>query len=389
LTRINKFLKGKGLRLGMISYRPELVLVHDRSWQDGATREILERLSGIETRTVQDADPRSYGKNTLILMHYPGSFLKRCQGAGAEVCCNYFTASYAWNCHLGCTYCILQSYLGQGAIQVCTNIEELLAEVKETLRQSPGYTFRIGTGELADSLALDHITCYSRQIVPFFASLPNGILELKTKSAQIGNLERLDHRGRTVVSWSVNSRRICQSEELKAPSLEERLSAAAQCQKWGYKLGFHFDPLVYYEGWEPEYRHAVREIFREVNPETIAWISLGALRFTPHLRELILKRYPESRLPYGEFVPGHHGKLRYFRPIREDMYRKIKSWIHDEAPKVFVYLCMESRIVWERSFGTAPCGAWDLGAQMDNLAGSVWSTEKRSNYAKELPQERR
>jgi spore photoproduct lyase len=351
----------------MISYQPELVLIHDQSWQDGATCEILRRLPGVETRTVQDVDPHSYGKNTLILMHYPGSCLKKCQGAGAEICCNYFIASYGWNCHLECTYCILQSYLGGGALQVCTNIAELLAEVEEVLHQCPECTFRIGTGELADSLALDHITHYSRQLVPFFASLPNGILELKTKSVQIANLKDLDHRGRTVVSWSVNSPRICRSEELKAPSLEERLAAAAQCQKWGYRLGFHFDPLIWYEEWEQEYRQVVRDIFRTINPGTVAWISLGALRFTPHLRGLIRQRYPESRLIHGEFVPGHHGKLRYFRPIREEMYRKMRSWIHEEAPQVFVYLCMESSLVWQRSFGNAPCGASSLGEQMDRL----------------------
>jgi spore photoproduct lyase len=351
----------------MVPYRPNLVLIQDQSWQDSITREILERLPGAETRTVHDVEPASYDSNTLILMRYPGRFLKNCQGSGAEVCCNYFIASYAWNCHLGCTYCILQSYLGNGALQICTNIDGLLTEIRQVLSQFPGRTFRIGTGELADSLALDHLTGYSRRIVPFFASSANGILELKTKSDQIANLEGLDHRGRTVVSWSVNSRRICQTEESKAPSLEERLAAANSCQKWGYRLGFHFDPLVYYEKWEPEYREVVREIFQAVNPGAIAWISLGALRFTPHLRDLIRKRHPESKVPYGEFVPGHHGKLRYFRPIREEMYRKMKSWIHAEAPRVFVYLCMESRIVWDRSFGSAPCEAADLGAQMDQL----------------------
>lgn len=354
----------------MIPYRPELVLIQSQSWQDSATHEILKRLPGIETRTIKEMDAGSYDKNTLILMRYPGKFLKSCQGAGAEICCNYYVASYAWNCHLECTYCVLQSYLNNDALLVCTNIEELLTDVKETLGRSPSRTFRIGTGELADSLALDHITCYSRRIVPFFATLPNGILELKTKSDQIANLQDLDHRGRTVVSWSMNSKRVCRTEERKAATLEERLAAALQCQKWGYRLGFHFDPLIYYEGWEAEYREAVKDIFSAVNPGSVAWISLGALRFTPHLRERIRKRFPQSRVPYGEFVPGHHGKLRYFRPIREEMYRKIHSWIHAKAPQVFVYLCMESRVVWEQSFGKGPHDASHLCEQMDKLGSS-------------------
>jgi spore photoproduct lyase len=354
----------------MNPYYPELILVQDQSWRDNGTPEILERLAGIETRTISNMDVSSYGKNTLVLVHYPGKFLKKCQGSGAEICCGYFVTSYAWNCHLDCTYCVLRSYLDSEALLICTNVEDLLAEVKETLEGSPERTFRIGTGELADSLALDHITCYSRRIVPFFATLKNGILELKTKSNQISNLNNLDHGGRTVVAWTMNSKRICQNEESQSATFEERLAAAKQCEKWGYKLGFHFDPIIYYEEWESEYRLAVKEIFGNVNPGSIAWISLGALRFTPHLRDLIRKRFPGSRIPYGEFVPGHHGKLRYFRPIREEIYRKMKSWIHTEAPKVFVYLCMESRIVWDRSFGKAPLDALDLSRQMDRLVVS-------------------
>ena len=293
-------------------------------------------------------------------MRYPGQFLKKCQGAGAEICCNYFIVSHTWNCHLECTYCILQSYLTQDALLVCTNIDELLEEVKTTLGQFPYRRYRIGTGELADSLALDHITAYSRKMIPFFAALPNGILELKTKSDQISNLKDLDHQNHTIVSWSMNAERVCREEERKAASFDERLAAAVQCKKWGYKLGFHFDPLIHYKGWESEYKEAVNKIFSEVNPDNVAWISLGSLRVTPHLQDAIRSRFPGSKLPYGEFVPGHHGKLRYFRPIREEMYRKMKSWIQEVAPQVLVYLCMESRLVWERSFGAYPRNLGEL-----------------------------
>ena len=184
----------------MIPYRPKLILVHDDSWQDIATHEILEKLPGVETRIIQDRDISKYYKDTLVLMRYPGKFLRHCQGSGAEICCNYFIVSYAWNCHLECSYCVLRSYLDSEALVICTNLDDLLSEVKETLQRFPNRTFRIGTGELADSLALDSITGYSRRIVPFFASLPNGILELKTKSDQISNLKDLDHGGRTVIS---------------------------------------------------------------------------------------------------------------------------------------------------------------------------------------------
>jgi len=364
--------------MGMIPYRPERILVQEDSWNDAHARDILSRLPGIPVRTIQQvdsiipelnsaSDPHARGKRTLILARHRGRFMKECPGSGAEICCNYFVVNYASNCHLECTYCILQSYLDNPALMVFTNLDQLMEEIRERLAQAPNRFFRIGTGEMADSLALDKITHCSRLLVPLFAALPNGVLELKTKSDQIENLRDLDHRGRTVVSWSLNSKRICRTEELKTATFEERLAAARQCQEWGYKIGFHFDPIMHYEGWEADYREAVQEVFQAVDPTRIAWVSLGALRFTPHLKEIVRQRFPKSKIPYGEFVPGHHGKLRYFRPIREELYSKMRAWIHQAAPEVFVYLCMENRASWERSLGTVPRDTDYLSSQMDSL----------------------
>jgi len=363
----------------MVPFIPERILVQEESRQDTVTSEILERLPGIEAEMIKTSELRdmesasgfgmlSGEKNTLLLMRYPGNFLKSCQGSGADMCCNYYTLGCIWNCHLECTYCVLQSYLSSRAIVVCTNFDDLLDEVREVLARSPERIYRIGTGELGDSLALDPLTGFSRKLVPFFAGLRNGYLELKTKSDCISNLEKLDHQGHTIVSWSVNSERVCLTEESASPSLNERLAAAFKCQKWGYKLGFHFDPIIYYEGWESEYHAAVREIFRNVNPDRIAWISLGALRFPPQLIDEVKRRFPESKIPYGEFVPAHHGKLRYFRPVREDIYRKMISWIRRDAPQVAVYLCMESGTVWKNSFGVQSCSAASLSRQLDEAA---------------------
>jgi spore photoproduct lyase len=364
----------------MVPFRPERIVVQEESWEDEATRAILERLPGIPVATITDvetllpelrsgSDFRAVAKRTLILARNRGSFMKECPGAGAEICCNYFVINYALNCHLECTYCVLQAFLNNPALTIYTNIDDMMREVGEKVSGSPERTFRVGTGETADSLALDDITRYSRKLVPLFRTLPNAVLELKTKSAQVGELETLDHGGHTIISWSLNPRRIIRSEELKTASLEERLDAARRCRQWGYRVGFHFDPLIYYQGWEEEYDGVVRELFRHVDPGGVCWISLGCLRFTHDLKQIVRDRFPKSRIPYGEFVPGNHGKLRYFRPIRDEMYARIRARIREHAPEVLVYLCMENRAVWQKSFGQAPQSSDELAARMDNTTG--------------------
>jgi spore photoproduct lyase len=339
---------------------------------------MIERLPGVPVVTVPAADGvlarmkhssdlLARGKRSMVLARHRGPFMNPCPGDGAEMCCNYMVVNFASNCPMDCTYCVLQSFIENPAVVVFTNIDDLIVEVGGTLSGSPQRVFRIGAGDLSDSLALDHITHYSRRLVPLFARSRNGILELKTKSDNIANLAGLDHGGRTVVSWSVNSKRVIESEELKTATLGQRIAAAQQCQEWGYRLGFHFDPLIRYTGWEADYEEAVKEIFLTVDPAAVAWISLGALRFTTGLREAVQSRFPKSRITCGEFVPGNHGKWRYFRPIREEMFAWLVSCIRRYAPGVFIYLCMENRAAWQRGMDLVPQDALALSNLMDVL----------------------
>ena len=64
------------------------------------------------------------------------------------------------------------------------NVEDLLGELEEVFTQYPDRNFRVGTGELTDSLALDAIVPYTAYLLPFFNQQSNAVLELKTKSDQ-------------------------------------------------------------------------------------------------------------------------------------------------------------------------------------------------------------
>ena len=251
-----------------------------------------------------------------------------------------------------------------------TNTNEMFKELDEVLNQHPKTLYRIGTGEYTDSLILDHLTSFTQIVVPYFASQNNAFLELKTKSDIIENLEGLEHKGRTIVSWSLNAEPIIRSEEKNSCSLDDRLKAAYQCQRWGYKVGFHFDPLIYYPGWEDDYKKVVEKLLRTINPASLCWISLGCFRFIPKLKPIIKKRYPESRILYQEFIRGLDGKMRYFKPIRIEMYTKMAEWIKSYDSKMFIYLCMEGTEVWEKSLGLAPLSNQDLNSWLNNQCTS-------------------
>ncbi|MGA1863690.1 MAG: SPL family radical SAM protein [bacterium] len=290
---------------------------------------------------------------TLVLTRNKGKFLKPCPGTKEYLCCQYRFLNVGLNCPIECTYCILQVYLNTSALVIFVNHEDMFTELESEIRQDSSL-IRIGTGELTDSLALDPLTGLNPLLIDFFSRQRQGFLELKTKSDHIEHLLELDHHGQTIISWSLNPQLIIDEEEGLAAPLEARVKAAKKCQERGYKIGFHFDPIILYKGWETEYESVIDMLFSEISPGSITWISLGCFRFIPPLKKIIRKKYPKSPIIYDEFIPGMDKKMRYPQPVRIKIYSALSRWIRKRAPEAFIYLCMESPEVWQEAIGETP-----------------------------------
>ena len=83
---------------------------------------------------------------------------------------------------------------------------------------------------------------------------------------------------------------------------------------------------------------------------------------------IIRARFPGSRLPLEELVPGLDGKLRYFLPLRVEMYRFVAAELRRAAPGAALYLCMESPQVWRSSLGVSPRSSSDVAHLLDEAA---------------------
>lgn len=311
-------------------------------------------------------DPVQKGKETLFLTRNRGAFLKECPGTSHYTCCDYKILHIGTFCNMDCSYCILQAYFHPPVMQYFVNHDELLAELDALFLEKSIH--RIGTGEFTDSLIWEKWTDLSNLLVTRFAAQSNSVLELKTKTVRVDALKDLQHNHKTVLAWSLNTEAVMGIEERGTASLTARLHAAAKCESWGYKLAFHFDPLVIYDGCEEDYRQVVEMLFTHVSPENIVWISLGTFRFMPPLKPTIQKRFPASRIVYGEFIAGMDGKMRYFKPLRISLYRKIISCIRSIAPDVLIYFCMEDDEVWQKSMGFVPAKHEGLGRMLDESA---------------------
>jgi spore photoproduct lyase len=313
--------------------------------------------------------PEKPPEKSILLARQRGPFLRYCPGTSRHICCMYHNLDIAAGCDLGCTYCILQGYLNVPMTTLYCNLDEMFAELDDKLRRQPNQFFRIGTGELSDSLTFDHFTGWSADLVRYFSRITNAIIELKSKNTQIDHFLHLPHARRAVVSWSVNAGAMVASEEPHTPPLADRLAAAVEAQAAGFWIGFHFDPMIRHEGWKDGYREVVEQIFSRIKPENIAWISLGALRYPPFLDEIIRANHPQSKIYLGELLPGADHKYRYFKPQRIEMFAKMYRWIKAHGAETPVYLCMESDEVWRKAFGWSPGSSAGLKKILDKRVG--------------------
>ena len=331
----------------------------------GATEILPGTLADIAAAIQAAPDPIGAAKNMLLLTRNPGAFLKPCPGTRNYTCCEYRILHIASFCSLDCAYCILQAYFRPPILQLFLNHDDLLAELDEHFKARR--VSRIGTGEFTDSLIWDAWTDLSGVLVPAFAAQDHSVLELKTKTATVSRLASLRHRRRTIVSWSLNTEAVIRRQERRTASLNARLAAAKRCEAWGYPLAFHFDPMLIYDGCADAYAAVVDRLFAAVDPENVVWISLGTFRFMPDLKSILEERFPDSDITCaGEFIPGLDGKMRYFKPQRIALYRRVAEAIRQRAPDVTVYFCMEDDEVWQEALGFTPSQKGGLPAMLDD-----------------------
>jgi DNA repair photolyase len=329
------------------------------------TRRILARLSSVPVEVIQDREAIKAltrdraawlpeAKTTLLLAVQKGPFWRPCPGTKDYICCGYQVLQVTLNCPMDCTYCVLQGYVNIPAITIFVNVEDLFNELETRWAASPEEGWRLGTGEFGDSLALDDLIGLNERLIPRLAGQRQAILEIKSKWPYLDHLLSLGPNPQVIFAWSLNPPEIILGEERLAASLQIRLKAASRAAAAGFRIAFHFDPLIYFPGWEEAYRQTVEAIGTAVPSQAIAWISLGGLRFLPPMRQLILQRFPRSRIAAQEMVLAPDGKLRYFKNLRIEMYARMREWLSKAAPEAFLYLCMESPRIWQEVFGFTP-----------------------------------
>ncbi|HCL56246.1 MAG TPA: hypothetical protein DHW82_04460 [Spirochaetia bacterium] len=308
-------------------------------------REYFQK-NGFSIQIIEDENkiPRNLNqKKNLFLTEKKGGFVKPCPCTPQAVCCGYHNVNLVEGCPFICNYCALDVYLDFPATKVFVNLSDFERELDEYEKNHP--FLRLGTGELSDSLVWDPIFPYSEYLLDVFSRYPHIIFEYKTKSANVKHFPFNSGKYRNIlISFSVNTLRKISEEETLVSGLNERIESAKSVRDKGYKVGFHFDPIYYYDGFEKDYEETVEQIFSQFAPQDIGWVSLGVIRFAPDLKEALYQR--NTKILDMEMFPAHFdGKMRVFYPIRKKIFQFLIQKLTPFTDKI--YLCMEPFHMWE------------------------------------------
>ena len=327
-------------------FNPQNIFIEDLSLNSPLAKRVKEKFPNTKITVFKGKFPilkESYSerKKNLIIYTEKFDFLKPCPCTKDANCCGYNLINLGFGCLYECNYCFLQQYQNLSAIALPSNIQDFLAKIPTAVFRRGHFNYiRLGSGEFTDSLLFDDITNYSADIINFFKDRSE-LFEFKTKSVNIDNLLKLPAQKNIVVGWSVNPQNIISDVEPLTPSLKERLNAAAKVAKHGYKVAFHFDPVILHKNWQENYKNVVEQIAENVPKESIVWISIGTLRFNRELKKFIECRFPKNIILDEDFYLSFDGKMRYSDAERQEVYSFLKPLLEKTFPHSVVYLCME------------------------------------------------
>jgi spore photoproduct lyase len=286
-------------------------------------------------------------RSILLLRDRVSPFIEQFQHPIGR-CAKFYKLTAYNSCNFWCEYCYL--YLTFRTQPVSThfiNYEKMYDEIIKFDRFKVPKSLRVlNLGELGDPLAVDYITGFASQIIPFMPEhAPGTRLLFLTKSDCVDEILTLNHDGQSIISFSVNTDTVFKQLEHRTASPDARLLAAAKVQKAGYEVRLRIDPVIFYSTWEKDYISLVNKIFEYVQPTRI---TIGEYRPSNGLANHISSRFPDSPLlKINKSLVKEGKKLRYPKNLRIKIFGTIIETIKKYGSDIDIALCKENLQIWK------------------------------------------
>ena len=247
-------------------------------------------------------------------------------------------------CVFRCAYC------GFGRrIELALDVERFIEGFDEAFDRCPGQRL-FKYSNMTDLPPFEPELNAIGPVVERFAREPDRYLMLFTKSDNVGFLRDLDHRGHTIISWSLTCETASRLADRRTSELRDRIRAMRQMQACGYRVRARLSPIVPVRNWREEYTNLLSMLFDQVSPDVITLELLGWMEVEDLLAIFDREVLDEEAVRAAEQSAGDLREFRwgpFTQATHEEVYRHCIEEVRRRSPGTPVSVCHGTAATWQ------------------------------------------
>ena len=272
------------------------------------------------------------------------------------VCTNAWEMHSAYGCLHYCDYCNIGAFL-----HVMLNMEEFCGRLEPHLDRERWCKLWKYDNH-SDIPAFEPEYGAIRLLVDLFATRDDQYLMVYTKSDNVDFMLDFEHRGRTLVCWTLSCETVAREIEKGAPATSARIEAIHKCQRAGYPVRVRFSPIFPIRNWQTENRAMLDDLFaaaridlvtmdmfKHIEPRRVRGmfdVSLWddeLLGYVDQYAAMEPEDRPRPIIPNGKQLFPHHARARVYRFFMDEVWQR--------SPKTRIALCGETPEMWDELGG--------------------------------------
>ncbi|MFW5989989.1 MAG: radical SAM protein, partial [Campylobacterales bacterium] len=240
-----------------------------------------------------------------------------------------FYISILKNCIYDCKYCYLQQNDSANLLYFVNN-DEFINEASKLPKNA-----RISISYDTDLLALDSLLNSIGHWIEFAKTSPDKLIELRTKSTNIGMLLNQDIPPNFQIAYTLLPEQIQQTYEKNTPKLKSRLNAIQKLQSKGINIMICIDPIIAHKEYDKLYLPFVDKLREHIDAQNLSF-SIGVFRLNLGTLKNITKKEIKSDLLYLPYEKIED-EATYSRDVTKSLLEGLEKKIKDNFANTEVY----------------------------------------------------
>lgn len=240
----------------------------------------------------------------------------------------WFFFKNSLNCIYDCKYCYLKwAFKNINIPVIFVNYDYMKKQILDTVsKRKDNKTYWFYTSDYSDNLAIDNLTNFTQEFIPFFDTLNNVKAEIRTKSTNISNLLKIKPSKNIEIAFSLNPSEVIQKYELKTPFLDARINAINTLINQWWQVWVRFLPLLEIENYEKIYTKFIEYVVSKIDFDKVYSVFIWWLLYTRQNYNKILKREPYIDLFY-KLQDSKDWYIREKREVRDFFYNLFDKYL--------------------------------------------------------------